>query len=58
MIITAMVDRVLLRQQRSKKQRLYAQMKKDKINGPVLQKLSEAIGKINTKLCEYHGTKR
>lgn len=48
--IQSLVDKAVLRSRLVTKQRLYAQMMKDQINGPVLKKLSEEIGQLNVQL--------
>lgn len=48
--IQSLVDKARIKNELYEKQRLYAQMMKDKINGPVLQKLSEEIGQLNLQL--------
>lgn len=45
-----MLQRKQIRDELVEKQRLYAQMMKDQINGPVLKKLSEEIGQLNLQL--------
>lgn len=47
------IDRVALKTQLRAKQKLYAQMQKDQVTGPVRDKLSAEIGDINTKLCSH-----
>lgn len=48
--IKSVLDKAALKRQLVTKQRLYAQMMKDSINGPVLKKLSEEIGQLNLQL--------
>lgn len=55
--IKSMLDKKALRDELTEKQRLYAQMMKDDINGPVLKKLSEEIGQLNLQLHGY-GTRQ
>jgi hypothetical protein len=55
--IGCFLDKNALRDELAAKQRLYAQMMKDQINGPVLKKLSEEIGQLNLQLYG-HGNKQ
>lgn len=48
--IQSLVDKARTRNELVEKQRLYAQMMKDQINGPVLKKLSEEIGQLNLQI--------
>lgn len=48
--IISTVDKAVLKSRLCTKQRLYAQMMKDQINGPVLKRLSEEIGQLNIQL--------
>lgn len=51
--IQSLVDKSQIKCQIYEKQRLYAQMMKDKIDGPVLKKLSDEIGQLNLQLYGY-----
>lgn len=55
--IRSAIDKAVLKSRVVHKQRLYAQMMKDQINGPVLKKLSEEIGQLNLQLYG-HGIKQ
>lgn len=55
--IQSLVDKARTRNELVEKQRLYAQMMKDQINGPVLKKLSKEIGQLNLQLYG-HGSKQ
>jgi hypothetical protein len=55
--IRCFLDKNALRDELTAKQRLYAQMMKDQINGPVLKKLSDEIGQLNLQLYG-HGNKQ
>lgn len=48
--VKSLVDKAVLKNRIVSKQRLYAQMLKDEINGPVLNRLSEEIGQLNHQL--------
>jgi hypothetical protein len=48
--IKSTIDMALLKVKLVEKQRLYAQMLKDNVSGPVKEQLSQEIGEINTKL--------
>lgn len=48
--VKSIVDKAQTKCELYEKQRLYAQMMKDKINGPVLEKLSREIGQLNVQL--------
>lgn len=48
--IKSVVDIAVLKSRLYTKQRLYAQMMKDEVNGPVLKKLSEEIGQLNLQI--------
>lgn len=48
--IKSLLDKKSLQDNLVEKQRLYAQMMKDQINGPVLKKLSEEIGQLNLQI--------
>lgn len=55
--IKSMLERKQLRDELVAKQRLYAQMVKDNVTGPVREKLSREIGQMNVKLCSHANRK-
>lgn len=46
----SIIDKSTLKSQLVQKQRLYAQMDKDKLHGTVMEKLSNEIGQLNLKI--------
>lgn len=56
-MVQSIIDKTSLRMEIAEKQRLYAQMQKDNITGPVREKLVEEIGQLTEKLYSYGRTK-
>lgn len=48
--IQNIIDKSMLKSELVQKQRLYAQMDKDKLHGSAMEKLSREIGQLNLKI--------